>query len=96
MSLNEYSKFIGNNTKEQRKIYNLMRNGIFFPNSPCLFNAGLPKGNLHACYTLPITDDIEGILGTLGDMVRIFKSGGGVGINFSPLEPAGAPLSGKG
>ena len=94
--LKRVSKFLGNSTKEQRKIYNLMRNGIFFPNSPCLFNAGIPKGSLHACFTLGISDDIEGILGTLGDMVRIFRGGGGVGINFSPLRQEGAPLSSRG
>jgi len=95
--LKRVSKFLGDgSTKLQRSIYNLMKSGTFLPNSPCLFNAGLEKGNLHACYILPIEDDIESILAALGDMVRIFKSGGGAGINFSPLRPEGSPLSGRG
>jgi len=95
--LRRVSKFLGDgNKKLQRSIFNLMKSGTFLPNSPCLFNAGLEKGNLHACYVLPVEDDMESILASLGDMVRIFKSGGGVGINFSQLRPAGAPLSGRG
>jgi ribonucleoside-diphosphate reductase alpha chain len=82
--------------KFEEKLYEAMFNGIFLPNSPCLFNAGFKEGNLHACYTLGIKDDIHSLFDTVSSMAYIFKSGGGVGINFSPLREKGAKLSGGG
>lgn len=83
-------------SKFEEKIFESMVGGYFLPNSPCLFNAGDPKGNLHACYTLPIKDDIHSIFSTISNMAYIFKSGGGVGINFSSLREKHSPLSGGG
>jgi ribonucleoside-diphosphate reductase alpha chain len=45
---------------------------------------------------LGIRDDIHAIFDTISSMAFIFKSGGGVGINFSPLRENGAKLSGGG
>jgi ribonucleoside-diphosphate reductase alpha chain len=80
--------------KFEDKIYNYMTNGVFLPNSPCLFNA--PHGNLHACYTLDIQDDITSIFKTVSNMAYIFKPGGGVGINFTPLREKNSPISNGG
>ena len=77
--------------KFEDKIYNYMTSGIFLPNSPCLFNA--PQGNLHACYTLEVQDNIHSIFNTVSNMAYIFKSGGGVGVNFSPLREKDSPIS---
>jgi len=82
--------------KLERRLYKSMVDGIFFPNSPALFNAGNPKGSLHACYILPISDSLDEIFKTFTYMGAIFKSGGGCGINFSPLREKGSPLSGGG
>lgn len=80
----------------EEKLFNLMINGIFLPNSPALFNAGYPNPNLHACFTLKCDDDLSSIFKAVADMSRIFKVGGGVGINFSRLREKDAPLSGGG
>ncbi len=77
----------------ENKLYKAMSNGVFIPNSPCLRNAGLKKGVLHACFVLKVDDTMESISDTLKDMIIIFKSGGGVGINFSKLRPKDSPLS---
>jgi ribonucleoside-diphosphate reductase alpha chain len=66
--------------------YNLMANGIFFPNSPALMN---PGGQQSACFTLAVEDSIESIFKTLKDSALLFQSGGGVGINFSSIRPEG-------
>lgn len=80
----------------EEKLYDLMIGGIFLPNSPCLFNAGNPNGSLHACFTLDISDDLESIFLSIAQMAKIFKGGGGVGINFSTLRERNASLSGGG
>lgn len=82
--------------KFERKLEKAMMEGNFLPNSPCLRNAGIKKGILHACYCLPIQDDMESISNTLKNMIMIFKGGGGVGINFSKLRPKDSDLSGGG
>jgi len=83
-------------TKFEKKLKRAMIDGLFLPNSPCLRNAGNKKGMLHACFVLPIGDDMESITEAIKNMMMIFKNGGGVGINFSKLRPKDSALSGGG
>ncbi|MEM1548520.1 MAG: ribonucleotide reductase N-terminal alpha domain-containing protein [Thermoproteota archaeon] len=73
--------------------YNLMVSKKFMPNSPTLFNAGTRLGQLSACFVLDIDDNIESIMNAATQAAIIFKSGGGVGINYSKLRPAGDIVS---
>ena len=75
--------------KQCRKYYELMVEKKFMPNSPTLFNAGARLGQLSACFVLDIDDNIESIMDAARDAAVIFKSGGGIGINYSKLRPEG-------
>src|SRR5919108_2368822 len=69
--------------------YNLMVSKDFLPNTPTLMNAGAKLGQLSACFVLDMKDDMSGIMKSSTDAAMIFKSGGGVGINYSNLRPEG-------
>tara|TARA_B110000014_G_scaffold83967_1_gene57491 strand:- start:1132 stop:3405 length:2274 start_codon:yes stop_codon:yes gene_type:complete len=67
----------------------LMTSQIFLPNSPTMMNAGGRLGQLSACFVLGMPDDMAGIMKSTSDAALIFKSGGGVGINYSDLREEG-------
>ena len=69
--------------------YDLMTSQDFLPNSPTMMNAGGRLGQLSACFVLGMPDDMEQIMKSTSDAALIFKSGGGVGINYSDLREEG-------
>ena len=72
-----------------REYYNLMVSRDFLPNTPTLMNAGARLGQLSACFVLDMPDDMAHIMKASTDAAMIFKSGGGVGVNYSDLRPEG-------
>lgn len=69
--------------------YELMTSQDFLPNSPTMMNAGGRLGQLSACFVLGMEDGMEEIMKSTSDAALIFKSGGGVGINYSDLREEG-------
>jgi len=61
----------------------------FMPNTPAIANFGNPLGLGSACFVMDIEDSIDGIMETLKQTAIVFKSGGGMGYNFSKLRPEG-------
>ncbi|MDF2428684.1 MAG: adenosylcobalamin-dependent ribonucleoside-diphosphate reductase [Nitrosopumilus sp.] len=69
--------------------FTMMTGQDFLPNSPTMMNAGGRLGQLSACFVLGMEDGMEEIMKTTSDAALIFKSGGGVGINYSNLREEG-------
>ncbi len=65
----------------------------FIPNTPCLVNAGKPNGQLAACFVLNVPDSIEGIMEHAQNVAIIHQTGGGTGMTYEFLRPAGSMVN---
>ncbi|MFX4261292.1 adenosylcobalamin-dependent ribonucleoside-diphosphate reductase [Pelotomaculum propionicicum] len=64
---------------------------LFVPSTPIWANIGKPDRPWQpaACFVLAVEDSLESMYQTLSQTAFVFKSGGGVGYNFSPIRPKG-------
>jgi len=66
----------------------------FLPNTPAIVNAGTERAQMAACFVTPIEDSLDQIMDHAKNCALIHQSGGGVGMTYEKLRPAGAPISG--
>ena len=83
------SKKLDGYADKVKEYLDLMISQDFLPNSPTMMNAGGRLGQLSACFVLDMGDDMGRIMKSTSDAALIFKSGGGVGINYSDLRQEG-------
>lgn len=86
---------LGTDDKSKERLFYLMSNSYFLPNSPALFNSGY-SNMMHACCALGIEDNMESIANFQYTLMMMFKYGAGVGVNYSNLRSKETPLSGGG
>ncbi|MCW5962071.1 MAG: adenosylcobalamin-dependent ribonucleoside-diphosphate reductase [Pyrinomonadaceae bacterium] len=71
----------------------IMLNREFIPNTPCLVNAGKPKGQLAACFVLNVPDSIDGIMEHAQAAAVIHQTGGGTGMTYEFIRPMGSMVN---
>ena len=86
----------GNREKWVQRFAEVMKENLFIPGGRIWYGSGRMKGQLLNCFVIPTEDSREGWGGTVRDMLVISGTGGGVGINFTPLRPRGTPIRGTG
>lgn len=77
-----------------KQVAQLLVEGKFFPGGRTLYGAG-SKGKFNAtmsnCYIMPSPkDSLDGIYESNRKIAKVFKSGGGIGIDISTLRPEGS------
>ena len=77
-----------------RKFADAIGNLFFVPSTPIWANIGKPHTlwQPSACFVLDVEDSLESMYETLKHTALVFKSGGGVGYNFSKIRPKGFPV----
>lgn len=68
----------------------------FMPGGRVWYGSGRAKGQLLNCFVVPTSDSREGWGKAVSDVIVISGTGGGVGLNFSPIRPRGTPVHGTG
>ena len=76
----------------EEKFASLMGELIFVPSTPIWANMGKPDRPWQpsACFVLAVEDSLHSMYETLMHTALVFKSGGGVGYNFSRIRPKGS------
>lgn len=86
----------GNRTKWETRFTDALQSAKFIPGGRIWYGSGRPKGQLLNCFVVPTDDSREGWGKTVSDMLVISGTGGGVGMNFSPIRPRGTAIKGTG
>lgn len=84
----------GNVMRYRTEFSALLKSNLFMPGGRIWYGSGRPKGQLLNCFVAPISDSREGWGKAVYDEIVICGTGGGLGINFSPVRPRGSEISG--
>jgi ribonucleoside-diphosphate reductase alpha chain len=80
---------------EAAELYGLMSRLAYLPSSPTLFNSGARRPQLSSCFLLDSPrDELEGIYERYGQVARLSKYAGGIGIAWSRVRSRGSLIRG--
>ncbi|GAB3764808.1 ribonucleoside-diphosphate reductase alpha chain [Nocardioides ginsengisegetis] len=75
--------------------YRLMSSLAYLPSSPTLFNSGTRHTQMSSCYLVDSPrDDLDSIYSRYGQVAKLSKFAGGIGIGFSRVRGRGALIRG--
>lgn len=78
-----------------REFLAIMQDGRFLPGGRILAGAGTGREvTLFNCFVMDtLEDSLTGIFNAVRDSALTMQQGGGIGVDFSPIRPAGAPVA---
>ena len=80
---------------EAIEFYRLMSSLAYLPSSPTLFNSGTRHTQMSSCYLVDSPrDDLDSIYSRYGQVAKLSKFAGGIGIAFSRVRSRGALIRG--
>jgi ribonucleoside-diphosphate reductase alpha chain len=80
---------------EAAELYGLMSRLAYLPSSPTLFNSGARRPQLSSCFLLDSPrDELESIYERYGQVARLSKYAGGIGISWSRVRSRGSLIKG--
>jgi ribonucleotide reductase alpha subunit len=66
----------------------------FIHATPTLFNAGTKREQMSSCFLMDSFDSVDGIFKTMGDVARISKHAGGIGLTCSRIRAKNSIIRG--
>jgi ribonucleoside-diphosphate reductase alpha chain len=79
------------------RIYDDLSQHFYTHATPTLFNAGTRRPQMSSCFLIGNKgDDIEGLFDTIGDVAKISKWAGGIGLHVHEVRAKGAYIKGTG
>jgi ribonucleoside-diphosphate reductase alpha chain len=87
---------INNDAELEQDLFTCLWNGWIGLASPVAANFGTSRALPISCYSVHISDSVSSIYSHLKEVAQLSKNGGGVGVYFGDVRPAGAPISGGG
>ncbi|MFC4585306.1 ribonucleoside-diphosphate reductase subunit alpha [Sphaerisporangium corydalis] len=80
---------------EAAELYRLMSTLSYLPSSPTLFNSGSRRPQLSSCFLLDSPrDELEAIYERYGQVARLSKYAGGIGISYTRVRSRGSLIRG--
>ncbi len=80
-------------TAMAKRFYNKMSKLEYLAGGSANMNAGVPKPALSNCFLMEMHDDMTHIAKTVGDVMLLSKSSGGIGLSLTKLRASGSPLT---
>ncbi|WP_188187772.1 ribonucleoside-diphosphate reductase subunit alpha [Nonomuraea sp. SYSU D8015] len=81
--------------EEAAELYALMSTLSYLPSSPTLFNSGARRPQLSSCFLLDSPrDELEAIYERYGQVARLSKYAGGIGISWTRVRSRGSLIRG--